>query len=169
MARATEQALAIVRLQGWKIRHADRGDLVQDVIAETWQRLAQPGFRTERTLDAYVRSLAYWRCVDWLRRHRRTAALESNDADPSPLPEERVLLREQKRLGLDVLSRLRGPCRELIQLHAVWGLTYRQIAKLLGRSEGALRVQMCTCLKEARRLLEREQRRAARPRQRRDS
>ena len=167
MARVKEQALAVVRLQAWKIRPADRTDLVQDVMAEAWQRLAQPGFRTGRTLDAYVRSLAYWRCVDWLRRHRRASPPEKNEPDPAPLPDERVLRLEQKRLGLGVLNRLRRPCQELIQLHAVWGLTYRQISELLGRSEGALRVQMCTCLKEARRLVEQAQRRPTGPRRQR--
>ena len=68
LARVREQALRIVRLQAWKLRSTEWADLVQDVVAETWQRLTRPGFSTERSLDAYVRSLAYWRCVDRLRR-----------------------------------------------------------------------------------------------------
>jgi len=163
LARAQEQALAVVRLQGWKIRPADRPDLVQDVLTEAWQRLVRSGPRTTRTFDAYVRSLAYWRCVDWLRRHRRTTPMEHNAPDPGPLPDQRLVDLEQERLGQRVLRRLRRPCRELIQLHASWGLTYRQISQLLGRSEGALRVQMCSCLKEARRLWKRTELRAELP------
>ena len=44
-------------------------------------------------------------------------------------------------------------CRELIVLHTGMKKTFREIAGLLGKSEGALRVQMYRCVRRARDLI----------------
>jgi RNA polymerase sigma factor (sigma-70 family) len=127
---------------------------VQEVISEMWERLGRPGFATDRTFDAYVRSLAYWRCIDWLRRRKPEHPVDTEIPGRQPGPERLLLDKERRELGGRILRRLRESCRELIRLHAGRGLTYRQIGAMLGRSEGALRVQMFECLKQARKIRE---------------
>jgi RNA polymerase sigma factor (sigma-70 family) len=154
-ARAAEQAALVLRLRGYMIPESQRADLVQEVMTELWEKLGARDFRTDRAFDAYVRTLAYWRCIDWRRQQRLHVPLDPRTESRSNRPDEALLKEERARLGRRVIRMLRKPCRELIHLHAWRGLTYKRIAKLLGRSEGALRVQMTQCLKEARAVLER--------------
>ena len=51
------------------------------------------------------------------------------------------------------MSRLPDSCRSLIDLHAVQGKTYAEIAALLGKTEGSLRTQMHRCVARAQRVL----------------
>lgn len=154
-AQAAEQAAMVLRLRGYSIPRSQRADLVQEVMAELWEKVSAADFRTDRAFVAYVRTLAYWRCIDWRRRQRVEVPLDTGTAARSKRPDEMLIGQERARLGRRVIRMLRKPCRELIRLHAWRGLTYKKIAQLLGRSEGALRVQMNQCLKEARAVLER--------------
>jgi RNA polymerase sigma factor (sigma-70 family) len=143
----------VVGLRGYAIPRDHRADIVQEVMIELWERLDATGFAASRTFDAFVRSLAYWRCIDWMRRRRTEVPLDRSSPAGSVSPQERLLEEERRNLGRRVLGRLAPSCRELIRLHAGQGLTYRQIAGRLNRSEGALRVQMTECLKKAREIL----------------
>ena len=49
-----------------------------------------------------------------------------------------------------MLESLPGTCRELITRRTVEGLSYREIARMKGRSEQGLRNQLYKCLKRAR-------------------
>ncbi len=148
-----------VRFRGYYIPSEDRRDLVQETILETCQALARPGFSLAHGLAAFVRSIAYRRCVDWMRRYRAYEALDPTTEDPSGRPDQRLLGAEQQELAREILDELRPACRELFRLHAVESLSYHAIAGRQGRTEGALRTQMCDCLREARAIFLRKQRR----------
>jgi DNA-directed RNA polymerase specialized sigma24 family protein len=74
-------------------------------------------------------------------------------------PDDEILAKERRKLAQEIFSELKQPCRELLALRAGRGLTYGQMAQLLGRSEGALRTQSYYCLKQARAILNRRRRR----------
>jgi RNA polymerase sigma factor (sigma-70 family) len=151
-ARAVKQAALVVRMRGYAIPEDQRTDVVQEVMVEMWRRTHRKNFAAGGAFDTYVRTLAYWRCIDWIRKRKRQAPLDSEIPGRSAGPDDLLLAKERRELGRRVLRKLREACRELIRLHTKRGLTYREIGKLLGRSEGALRVQMSECLKEARRI-----------------
>ncbi|HHN75222.1 MAG TPA: RNA polymerase sigma factor [Acidobacteria bacterium] len=152
---ATTEAQRVIGHRAQGISAECRQDLVQDVLTELLHRTSRPSFSTGRTFEAFVRSLAYWRAVDHVRKVGRELPSDQHLAETSPAQESWLLGRERRRLGYAVVQRIREPCRELFRLHGAEGLTYGQIAERLGRSEGALRVQMHGCLKQARELLER--------------
>ena len=60
-------------------------------------------------------------------------------------PDDTLLAREKRELAVEIFSKLKEPCRELLALRVGRGLTYGQMALLLGRSEGALRTQSYYC------------------------
>jgi RNA polymerase sigma factor (sigma-70 family) len=157
MARVAREIDAVVRQRGYFIPADQRADVAQDAHLSLWEECARPGFAVRDGSLPFVRTIAHRRCVDWMRKHRPSAPLDPEMPDGNPRPDTHYLAREEARLGLLVLQGLREPCRELLRLHTVEGKGYTEIAALLGRSEGALRTQMCECLKQARATLARLQ------------
>ncbi len=145
----------VVRFEGCGIPASAEPDIVQDSMLDLWRAVMEPGFSLRGSFHSFVRTIAYRRCVDWIRRQRPHAPIDPEQPSAAVAPDEALLESEDQALGRKVLAALPEPCRELIRLRAVACLAYRQIASIRGRTEGALRTQMWECLKEAKRLLER--------------
>jgi RNA polymerase sigma-70 factor (ECF subfamily) len=130
-----------------------RRDLEQEVMIELWEVVRRPAFDRERELGGFVRVLVARRAIDWLRARRAEGELPAALADPGGGPLSGLLAAERRQLARQGFEQLGAGCRELIRLQAVDGLGYREIARRLGRSEGALRVQMHRCISRLRDLL----------------
>lgn len=148
----------VVRYRGYYIPFDERPDVIQETILELVRAVKGRGFVAEEDFNAFIRTVAYRRCVDWTRQATRRARV-----DPSLRkliqPDDTLLVREKRELAAEIFSKLKEPCRELLALRVGRGLTYAQMALLLGRSEGALRTQSYSCLKQARVILNRLRRR----------
>jgi len=150
LARVAREIDAVVRQRGFFIPADHRADVAQDAHVSLWEACARRGFAVRESFLAFVRKIAYRRCIDWLRAQRPSAPLDPEMPDGDPRPDERHLAREELRLALLVLQGLREPCREILRLQIVDRMGYAEMAVQLGRSAGALRTQMFECLKEAR-------------------
>jgi RNA polymerase sigma factor (sigma-70 family) len=163
---AIAEAIRLIRraisFRGFYVPESEREDVVQEVIAQLWQALAAPNASEPEHFDAFVRAVAYRRCVDWVRRHHETVELSESLVSPSTTPEDQFFAGERRRVGSEVLACLRPAWRELLRLHAGEGLTYRQIAERQGRLEKTVRNQMSECVQAARQLMERRERRKQR-------
>ena len=140
--------------RGFFIPRDQQEDIVQIVVVNLVEAVPRTGFVFRNGFEALVRHVTHARCVDWVRRRRDTIPLE--DAPPlrARSDEQRILEEDRYRLLSAVLDRLGEGCARLIRMHAVEELTYEEIAARLGRSAGGLRVKMCHCIKEARRIRE---------------
>lgn len=154
VSRVATVARFVVGDRAYVIPKADRQDLVQECLVHVYGTCRRPEFRLEESLEAFVRTVAYRRCVDWMRRQRPAVPVSSSIADPSKGPEVRVAEKETIELGRQVLQALGRSCREIIRLRTAEALSYREVADRLGRSEGAARNMMYRCLQEARAILE---------------
>ncbi|HEV8122508.1 MAG TPA: sigma-70 family RNA polymerase sigma factor [Candidatus Polarisedimenticolia bacterium] len=143
----------IVSYRGFGFTTAEREDLVQESMAQLWESIGGDRFDPGRSFEAFVRTLATRRCIDLRRGRRATSELSPELVSSEADPEAALLARERLETGRRVLKGLGERCRELIRLHAGEGLTYAEIGRRWDRSEGALRVQMCECLSQARRRL----------------
>lgn len=142
----------ILGFRGYRIPVEDRRDLEQQVMAQLWQAVSGGGARTDG-FWGLVEVVTARRCIDWLRTRKSTVTLDMDPVDVLQDPHGRFEDRERQRLARSALESLPQPCRKLIYLHAGQGMTYGQISTLMGKSEGALRVQMHRCLERARRAL----------------
>ncbi len=155
---ATREVLRRVRrilaFRGYGIPSEDRRELEQIVVTQIWHAVCRPDF-DQAGFWGFVEVVVARRCIDWLRRRKTETRLEDagDFADPSLSPLGDLLRREKVALAKQTLAQLPEGCRQLIELVAEQGKTYRQAATILGRSEGALRVQMYRCIREARGLL----------------
>lgn len=147
---------AAVSARGFYIPFDDRAEVTQEVLMQVWNQLTRPTAEPPRNYPAWVRTIAYRRCVDWMRAYTPAEPVEG-DAEPAPgaSPEGRVLDRERREIGARVLAALREPCRDLIRRYVVEGLTFREIAESTGGLEKTVRNRMYKCIQEARTLVSR--------------
>lgn len=151
--RVAERVHRIVGFRGYRIPAEDRRDLEQQVMAQLWQRIGGTAPAPVADFWGLVEVVSARRCIDWLRTRKADLALEVDPVDLLQNPHRDVADSERRRLAAAALETLPGPCRRLIYLHAGREMTYGEISTLLGKSEGALRVQMHRCLERARRAL----------------
>lgn len=144
----------IVAFRGFRIPREDRLDLEQTIMFQIWQAVGRSDF-DGTGFWGFVEIVASRRCIDWFRSRKGEVSLEPEleRADTRPGPLRRALSRERAELANAALARLPEPCRELIHLHAGLNKSYKEISGLLGREEGALRVQLHRCIQRANRIL----------------
>jgi len=115
---------------------SDRDDLLQETAFAIWQAL--PKFRGECSQRTFIFRIAHNRAIAYLSRHReqRTDPLEEVEVrDPGTGPDAHY---SQNQRAANLQRAVRGlplPYRQVIQL-TLEGLGYREIAAVLGISEG---------------------------------
>lgn len=148
-----ERVWKILSFRGYRLPEEDRKDLVQEIVTQIWQAVTRPGFEAGERFWGFVEVVTARRAIDWLRVQRYSSEIDPNLAASGADPLDKTIAKEKNRLAFIALSQLSEPCRELIFLHAGLDKTYKEIAQLLGKSEGALRIQMFRCVRAARRIL----------------
>ena len=162
LQRGDSQAVEAVRqrvrrmiaFRGFRVPFDERADVEQESMAQIWRAANQPGFECSDGFWGFVDLVTTRRCIDWLRAFRETIPLDESKPSLDRGPLDQTLSREKRRQALAALSELDPGCRDLIYLHVAMEKSYREISALLGKSEGALRVQMHRCVAKIRRLLE---------------
>ncbi len=123
-------------------------ELVQDTFVRAFQAL--DGFRAESSLRTWLFTIARRRLLDRRRGERRrgeSLPIGEGDAATEYDALDGVLATEtQRRLRLAV-TRLSPTQREVFALRVGEGLSYREIAAVVGTTEGAARVHYHNALR----------------------
>ena len=151
-------AAKVIKHRGYYIPFDERPDLIQETILNMVSAVKERSFAHDEEFNALIRTVSYRRCIDWTRQATRRTRIDPLVLQ-QVLPDDAVLAEERRGLAVEIFSELKQPCRELLALRVSRGLTYAQMARLLARSEGALRTQFYYCLKQARAILKRRRRR----------
>jgi RNA polymerase sigma factor (sigma-70 family) len=145
----------ILAHSGLAVPEDERDDLEQDVMTDVWQAVNRSHFDVSAGFWGFVELVTSRRSIDWLRARREKRSLPEEITSPVTGPLGRALERERSELASEVLTALDPQCRELITLRLRDDLSYREIARTTGKTEGALRVQLYRCVRQARRIWER--------------
>jgi RNA polymerase sigma factor (sigma-70 family) len=145
----------ILAFKGLRIPRQDRDDLEQEILAALWQAIKRSDFDFGAGFWGFVEVVTSRRCIDWLRAKKETYSIEENLRDTGKSPVERVLEDERAKIASQVLGALDPQCRKIVSMRLHEGMPYRQIARSLRKSEGAVRVQMYRCIRAARDILNR--------------
>jgi RNA polymerase sigma-70 factor (ECF subfamily) len=120
-------------------------DLLQEVFLTAHRKLGS--FRGESTLGTWLYRLAVNQCLDFLRgrQNRMSRATDSLDEEGAAEPAGPVpsIPSAVSRIDLErAIAALPPGCRTAFVLHDVEGLEHREIAELLGVSEGTSKSQV---------------------------
>jgi RNA polymerase sigma-70 factor (ECF subfamily) len=121
-------------------READARDVCQETFLRAFRAL--PGFRGQAKFSSWLYRIALNLCRDWMRRERRAAVLQfPEDVDPieqaaatepSESIEDLVARKDLTRIVERVMARLPEEQRTAIVLKEYHGLTFQEIADIVG-------------------------------------
>jgi RNA polymerase sigma-70 factor (ECF subfamily) len=122
----------------------DAEDLLQDVFITAFRKLDR--YRGEAALGTWLFRLATNVCVDHLRSRAGRLAQLSEELDPEPPPagtSSGPILGVVDRLDLErAMAALPPGARAVFVLHDVEGCEHKEIAELLGISDGTSKSQL---------------------------
>lgn len=123
---------------GFGRSHDNALDLSQAVFLKVYRKLSL--FRADSSFRTWLAKVVYNEGINWSRSNRRHAEgrTELHDviASPEPGQDTQVLHRERLRMVLDGLSGLNRRYRAAVELRYFHGMGPREIAEILGCTEG---------------------------------
>ena len=152
---------------------ADPSDLVQEALLKAHRHFAQFRGRSEAELAGWLRQILANSLADLVRRYQATEArqvgrersleelLNASSAamgrllvGGGPSPSESAERREMGVVLADALSELGHDHREVLVLRSLEEREWEEVARRMGRSEGAVRMLWARALKQLRPLIE---------------
>jgi RNA polymerase sigma-70 factor (ECF subfamily) len=134
-------------------------DLSQEVFLRIYRSLAR--FRGNSSLKTWIYRVCINHCRSRLGRRARLrkvevpeASLEHALADSAPGPEETAVQGDERRLLRTALPRIDAVFRESVILRDIEGLSYSEIAEVLGVPVGTVRSRIARGRDQLRALLE---------------
>jgi len=143
------------------LRTESRED-AQEIAQETFLKAfrALPGYReTNATFKTFLGRIALNLVADyWRKKGRSPKILSLTDfqeplADPAPLPEDSLLARERREGVEKAVAMLSAEQRRVVELRIFAGLSLLETARLMDRSEAAVKMLQQRALKNLRQLL----------------
>lgn len=128
------------------LREVGDRDAAMDIVQETFLRVARglEGFRGDSSFRSWIARIAINRSRTWLRGRsgRREVSLEAAPApsDDAPGPEAAAVRSDLAERAFAFVRTLPDQQRDVILLRTTEGYSYREIAEILGTSEGSCRV-----------------------------
>jgi RNA polymerase sigma-70 factor, ECF subfamily len=150
-----ENGSALLRLAAaYTNTQGDRDDLFQDIAFAIWQAL--PAFRGDSSVRTYLFRIAHNRGLAHLANKKPVRTMDEGEFrlhDPMPDPERRLEIEEQRRNLLAAVRRLPVVYRHVITL-ALEGLSYPEIAEILGLTEANVGIRLNRARKALRKILD---------------
>jgi RNA polymerase sigma-70 factor (ECF subfamily) len=143
------------RLAATYVRSAgDREDLFQDIAFAVWRALAS--FRGECSERTFLFRIAHNRGIAYITR--RQLPLSDSEGEPEiedarPNPEQALSTLQQGRQLLEAVQRLPVGQRQVVSL-MLEGLSYSEIAEVLGLTETNVGARLTRARQTLRRLLQ---------------
>jgi RNA polymerase sigma-70 factor (ECF subfamily) len=115
-------------------------DLSQDAFVRGWERLGE--FEQRSAFSTWLYRIAVRLAYDALERERRmtVADIQRDVADPAPAPDRRAERRSEAAVLERRIAELPDVQRAVVVLRTYDDLPYREIAAILGTTEGSARV-----------------------------
>ncbi len=138
----------------------DAADATQDTFLEAYKSIKT--FRFKSKFGTWLYSIGINTCQQYIRKaksHERKLAAYSREAEIDGLvseedsPERAVIKNEQNTMVQGAISRLPEKQREVVTLYYMQHLKYREIAEIVGCSEGTVASRLNQALKNLRRKL----------------
>lgn len=132
-------------------------DLTQETFAAAWAGIGT--FSGSASLATWLHRIAYRKFVDDRRRRQPLKAVEQDQLaervrSDAPGPLDEVLSSEQSRRLYRALARLAPAERDVVVLHYLQDLSYREMAEVLDEPAGTVKWRTSQALAKLKTLLE---------------
>ena len=129
-------------------------DIVEEVFVKAWKAIATCKGKSQ-TFSAWLYRIAHNHVVNTLRRMNKRVSLESVEMETETLievtnPEQEVEAKLAKQELSEAMTCLSQNQRQVIILKFIEDLDNREIAQILGKREGAIRVLQMRALSKLR-------------------
>ena len=133
-----------------KVRCCDAAeDLAQDCFLKAFRRL--PSLANPEKFGAWLLSIGHNAAVDWLKSKKRmevqltdmgVEAVHPGVMSSIGLPDESLARIEESQRLRQAIDELPGPLREVLLIYYYDGVTYREIANMLGVSAATVNARL---------------------------
>jgi RNA polymerase sigma-70 factor (ECF subfamily) len=131
---------------------AEAEDVTEAVFVRAWEALDR--YRPSGApLRVWLFRIAHNLIIDRYRSQRPTESLDDEQRDPADSIEAGVLAEEEQRQLASALRRLEPDQREVLVLRFVNAFSHAEVAEIMGRSGGAVRVLQHRALNALRHVL----------------
>ena len=115
-------------------------DVLSDTFVKSWQKIHQ--INSPKSLSAWLYQIARNNIIDYYRLKKESVALEeiADTLEDAVNPIEIINATMQQKKILDVLNQLPTEQRQVIQYRFFEDLSNEEIAFILNKTEGAIRV-----------------------------
>lgn len=139
----------VARVYRYVFRRIGSANEAEDITAQVFEDALHslPRYHPQGRFAGWLFGIAYRRCADYYR-HPPTTAMQEEIPSRAADPVEYVIDQETHADLERLLSRLREEDRELLRLRFAAQLTYAEMADVLHRNEGAVKVAMSRLLQK---------------------
>ncbi|MFC2021034.1 RNA polymerase sigma factor [Chloroflexota bacterium] len=130
-------------------------DITGEVFLKAWRAIGSCRGK-ENAFSPWLYRIAHNQLVDEIRKRQRRPSLELENVETISDPESSAEAYSEQQELLKVIDRLPSNQRRVIILKFIEGMDNREIAKIIGKSEGALRVMQMRALAALRKELGKE-------------
>jgi RNA polymerase sigma-70 factor (ECF subfamily) len=141
---------------GWdrvrsQVARMTRRDDAEDLLHDAWLGLAERGVSPKNPAALLTRSAAN-RGIDAFRREQRNGPMLSADlaaetlADMAPLQDEALIAKHRLERLRRGVAQLKPRTRQILLMHRLEGLKYREIAEALSISQSAVEKHIASAM-----------------------
>lgn len=146
----------IYRYIAFKVPKEEAMDLTETVFLRVWEHL-QSYKANSGQFSSWVFRIAHNLVVDYYRLHRQHASIdevvvvdENREADPKKMAENKI----NQAILKSAIGKLKKKYQQVLLLKYISGLESREIARLMHRTEGSLRILKFRALQSLKKVLE---------------
>ena len=136
---------------------SDAEDITQEVFLKAWKAISKYK-STGAPFVAWLIVIARNQIADYYKKRKKLVSLDEIEACGGSVETSTPTMVEDsldQRETREAVLKLKGDKQKVILMHFIDGFSYGEIAKLLHKSEGAVRVIQYRALNDLRQILER--------------
>jgi RNA polymerase sigma-70 factor (ECF subfamily) len=144
----------IYRFIYFKVNSAEAEDLTEIVFIKVWENRAKFD-PSKSSISSWIYTIARNTVIDHYRVLKHTEELSDNFIDSESNNPQRLV--EEKIVSLKVrsaINKLPENYRDILLLRFIEDFSYSEIAKILGKSEGSIRILQFRAIKELKKVLQ---------------
>jgi RNA polymerase sigma-70 factor (ECF subfamily) len=130
-------------------------DVTEEVFLKAWKAIKSCKGK-EQTFSSWLYRIAHNQVIDNLRSQRKYLSTEMEPSAEVNGPELEAEGKQERQEMLETISCLPQNQKQVIILKFIEGLDNQEIGKIMGKSQGAIRVLQMRALATLRQILSRE-------------